>query len=225
MKISNDLFNPVVATTVDRRLGSFLTIASRPSGDKKTRPSAGLFFSRGSVRLNLSCLSTVQENAADKRHAGRDEPFATPGLDRLPIDERVGRIDETGCHSCTHAGNAENEANHCSDAQPETAAKLGEIRCAPETLLFTRNENLTLSPSAHPAERGIHDELCAAVAAKVVTDARLNFSDCRVRRAAPVASWAVSVPMLVIQHWLPVRAFSSQRVGTHREIPNIVTRT
>jgi hypothetical protein len=31
--------------------------------------------------------------------------------------------------------------------------------------------------------------------------------------------------MLVIQHWLPVGAFSSQRVGTHGKIPNFVART
>lgn len=176
------------------------------------------------MRLNLCCLSTIQENAANKGYAGSDQPFAAPSLDRLPINQGIGGIDETRCHCRTDAGYAEDEADHCSNAQPETAAELREVGSAPEALIVASHGSLVLRATAHAAEWGVDYEFRAAVAAQVMTNRWLGFCYCRMRSSSASAG-SVSFPVLVIQHWLPVGAFSSQRVGTHGKIPNFVART
>src|SRR5581483_1208203 len=82
-------------------------------------------------------------------------------------------------------------------------------------LLLAGDGGLALGTSAHAAEWRIDHELRATVVAEVMTYRRLSFGNCSMRGAASVFGGSISFPMLVIQHWLPVGAFSSQRVGTH----------
>jgi hypothetical protein len=175
--------------------------------------------------LNLGRFPVIQEKAADESYTGGNEPFAAPSLNRLPIDQRIGRIDETNSNSCTYAGETTDEANHRSDGQSKIATKLVEVDRAPRTLFRFRPWHTVFRSSAHAAERGIDDELRSTVAAQVVADRRLGFGNRGMPGTTAVASGSVSLPMLIIQHWLPVRAFSSQRVGAHGKIPNLGTRT
>ena len=76
--------------------------------------------------------------------------------------------------------------------------------------------------SAHPAKRGIDYELRSAGMAEIVSHRRLSeHLRATLDGAVPIGFRRFGFPMLIIEHGLPVAAFSPQRIGTHREIPNV----
>jgi len=170
--------------------------------------------------LQMRDFAAVQQNSADECNSGRDEPFSTPNLNGLPVHESGGSVDEACCHTRSNADYADNEADHRANAQAKAATKLIEIQGVPATLL-TPGHSFS-SPSAHPAKRGIDYELRSAGMAEIVSHRRLSeHLRATLDGAVPIGFRRFGFPMLIIEHGLPVAAFSPQRIGTHREIPNV----
>ena len=159
--------------------------------------------------LSLSARpADVQQDAADERYSGGEEPFSAPDLDCLPVGECAGRVHEAGDDRCGYAHESGDEADHSADAQSETAAKMVKIQGVP---LARRRRSCTGVPSAaaHAAERGIDNELRAAVLAEVMSHRLLGEGRSDIHSRALAAGRRCFFPMFVVKHGLPVTAFSS----------------
>jgi len=88
---------------------------------------------------------------------------------------------------------------------------------------FFRTRSVVASSAAHTAIGRIHNELRSASMAEIVADLFLGSSghgaSCR------SGFWSFVVPMLIVEHGLPIAALSLQRIHAHREIPDMSDRT